>query len=309
MDITVAVCTWNRAHLLRRTLESLRRLEVPAGTRWEVLVVDNASTDATPALLNEYRALLPLRVVREARQGTAHARNRAAREAAGAFLLCTDDDVEVDAAWLRAYVDAIAAHPQAELFGGTVLPRFEGRPPRWLRSGWSLVSGAYAARELGTHGFDLEACIAHLPYGPSYAVRTALARRFPCDIGLGPNGAQRNVGDETTALSQMLLAGARGRWVPQARAWHWVSRERQTVAFVAEHFRLAARAPLPLQPPARPKSAEKLRRAAARHRRRYWLARALLRPAPVWLEHLRAAQRARGRLDALGPPAAAPVAA
>ena len=49
MDVTLLVCTWNRAERLDETLTSLARRNVPSGVRWEVVVVDNNSTDDTAA--------------------------------------------------------------------------------------------------------------------------------------------------------------------------------------------------------------------------------------------------------------------
>src|SRR5690606_2409380 len=104
--LTVAICTWNRSFLLARTLEQLGALIVPPGLRWELLVVDNASSDDTSQVLQGYLGRLPLRVVREERPGLSNARNAAIRAARGEYIIWTDDDVLVAPGWLAAYSDA-----------------------------------------------------------------------------------------------------------------------------------------------------------------------------------------------------------
>lgn len=133
MKLTVAICTWNRAELLRQTVDSLSRMIVPEGLEWELLVVDNGCTDHTEAMLASWSARLPLRTVRELAPGKSHALNRAVAEATGDYILFTDDDVLVDPTWMRAYYEAFCAHPEAAVFGGPITPWFEGEPPNWLR--------------------------------------------------------------------------------------------------------------------------------------------------------------------------------
>ncbi|HUJ10143.1 MAG TPA: glycosyltransferase, partial [Verrucomicrobiae bacterium] len=75
MDVAIIICTYNRADNLRRTLEVMCALQVPADLQWEVVVVDNNSTDATRAVCVEVGGRLPLRYIFEPRQGKSHALN------------------------------------------------------------------------------------------------------------------------------------------------------------------------------------------------------------------------------------------
>jgi glucosyl-dolichyl phosphate glucuronosyltransferase len=62
IEITVAICTWNRCKLLEQTLERMAAaLVVPADLAWELVVVDNGSTDATAEVIDRFRARLPIR--------------------------------------------------------------------------------------------------------------------------------------------------------------------------------------------------------------------------------------------------------
>jgi glycosyltransferase involved in cell wall biosynthesis len=134
IDISVVVCTYNRAKSLQKTLESIRASAVPERLSWEVIVVDNNSEDNTKAIVDDFARRSGLAVVYafEGKQGIRHARNRGMREAKGGIIAFIDDDVLVDKLWLENIMrlfretDAVAA-------GGKILPLWAKTPPKWLR--------------------------------------------------------------------------------------------------------------------------------------------------------------------------------
>jgi glucosyl-dolichyl phosphate glucuronosyltransferase len=143
-SVTVAICTWNRDHLLRQTLEEMTRLAVPAGLVWELLVVNNNCTDDTDGVIAAFAKRLPIRRLFESQPGLSHARNRAIAEAAGDYVVWTDDDVLVSPEWLAAYARAFARRPDAAVFGGPVAPWFPTTPPP--RAGWSARGRGWRTR-------------------------------------------------------------------------------------------------------------------------------------------------------------------
>jgi hypothetical protein len=76
LDITVIICTRNRAPQLRQALESAARLRVPDDLKWELVVVDNGSSDGTAEVAASFKSRLPVRVIREETPGLSNARNR-----------------------------------------------------------------------------------------------------------------------------------------------------------------------------------------------------------------------------------------
>ena len=117
--VTVAVCTRDRAVQLLECLDVLMSLDYPPD-RLDLLVVDNAPTDSsTRELVTRYPRV---RYVRESRPGLDWARNRAVREARGDIIAFTDDDVSVDAGWIRAIAAAFDEEPQAMCVTGLVVP-------------------------------------------------------------------------------------------------------------------------------------------------------------------------------------------
>jgi glycosyltransferase involved in cell wall biosynthesis len=127
-DITMIICTRDRATQLSKVLGSAVDLQIPQRLKWELLVVDNGSTmDGDVA--RSYRDRLPLRLVREERAGLSNARNKGVEEAAGQYICWTDDDVVLDPQWLAAYWAAFNRHPEAALFGGRITPCLSRRRP------------------------------------------------------------------------------------------------------------------------------------------------------------------------------------
>src|SRR5262245_24195708 len=134
IDVSVIIPTLNRATSLGRALDSAEVLDYPAD-RYEVIVVDNGSTDGTAAVAAGAKARSTgrtLRYVREEALGLHNARHTGARTAAGSILVFTDDDATFDRKWICAYADAFEAHPRMVAAGGPVRPSWEVPPPDWL---------------------------------------------------------------------------------------------------------------------------------------------------------------------------------
>jgi glycosyltransferase involved in cell wall biosynthesis len=234
MRLTVAICTWNRSDLLRPTLEQMTALRVPQSVSWELLVVNNNSTDATDDVIAEFTDRLPLRRLFEATPGQSNARNTAVRDAKGDYIIWTDDDVLVDADWLAAYARAFARHPEATIFGGPIDAWWDGTPPEWLVRAFPKVAGAYAALDLGDREVPLSH--EHYPFGANMAFRrdAHLAQPYDPNLGLRPGSSMR--GDEMAMIRALLAAGHTGWWVPDARVRHFIPKARQTLGYLQDYF-------------------------------------------------------------------------
>jgi glycosyltransferase involved in cell wall biosynthesis len=80
MLISVGICTYNRSDDLTNALTGLTLIQLPESLQWELLIIDNNSTDNTREIAGRYQSKLPLRYVFESQQGLSYARNRAIRE-------------------------------------------------------------------------------------------------------------------------------------------------------------------------------------------------------------------------------------
>lgn len=230
MDITVAICTWNRADLLDMTLMEMRKLRIEPGLKWEILIVNNRCTDHTDEVIARHESHLPLKRLYEPKQGHSNARNCAVNAAKGDLLIWTDDDVLVDENWINAYLEAAKAHPDAVFFGGTVDPLFEAEPPMWIHKHRHLTEGALALRRLGreVRPFSAE----EFPFGANMAFRMSKLPSLSFDPKLGRVGTGLISGDETQVLQQLKAQKCLGIWVGNARVRHYVPRERLTTRYM-----------------------------------------------------------------------------
>jgi len=295
--ISIAVCTWNRARMVEKTLRSFTEMEIPSGLDWEVVVVNNNSPDDTESVLQRYESRLPLRHFLETNQGIAHARNRAAREARGEIVLWTDDDVQVKPNWLAGYVDAIAEHPECGFFGGPVELNFDGVPPRWLVAGLDAIGGALGQVRV-TEAAPI-GVTAQLPFNCNMAVRREHHLALPYDTRYGRSAGGLVSGEETVFMQELLRLGIKGRWLPNVPVLHSVPVERQSIA----HLRKALNGvghELGIRSPARGRPEVFgvplwLWREAVTSEARFRLG--MLARSPGWHSHLATASIAWGRIQ------------
>ena len=138
IDFTVAIPTYNGETRLPKVIEYLRSQTDIEHISWEILVVDNNSSDHTAKVVQEYQAnwqqSYPLRYCFEAEQGLAFARQRAIEEARGEFIGFLDDDNLCATDWVSAAYQFGKEHPQVGAYGGKIQGSFEVEPPENLKA-------------------------------------------------------------------------------------------------------------------------------------------------------------------------------
>lgn len=140
--LSVIMCTYNRGELLGQAIRSVL-VQGDRGTpAFELIVVDNNSTDGTRQIIEAIAAGdSRVRYVFEPRQGLSFARNAAISRTRAPLVAFTDDDVRVEPDWVAAVVRAFEEHPGAAMVGGRVLPLWPAAPPAWLtRDHWSPLA-------------------------------------------------------------------------------------------------------------------------------------------------------------------------
>lgn len=233
MDLTVAICTYNRADSLEDTLAHLCRLQGVDGLRWELLLVDNNCTDHTQEVVARFTGRLPLRPLVERSQGLSHGRNRALREARGDLLVFTDDDVRPVPAWLGAYADAARDYPEADYLGGRIQPWWPQGKPGWVRDiNMPLLAGLFGTYDLGAVRHWYAPAELH-PFGANFALRRSLFERSaPFRTDLGVVGSVPGRGEEAEYFQRASADGARGLYVPAARVLHRVDASHLTLGYL-----------------------------------------------------------------------------
>jgi glycosyltransferase involved in cell wall biosynthesis len=225
MDATVIVCTYNRAASLKRTLESLQAQSARHGADWEVLVVDNNSTDDTRSVVDGLRLAFPrLRYAYEPTQGLAHARNRGIALARGDVLLFTDDDVTPEPDWVQRILDGMAS-TGCDACGGFIAPQWESPPPAWLTA---RFHGFLAIKAERSDDYPIVEG-SPLPYGANMAFRREVFTRFGLfDVTRGRRGHILASGEDGEFFGRILAAGATVMFFGEARVHHRVESFRLT---------------------------------------------------------------------------------
>jgi len=226
MKITVILCTYNRCQSLAKTLESVAASTLPNSVQWEVLVVDNNSTDHTREVVGDFCQRYPnlFRYVSESRSGKSFALNTGVCEARGDVLAFVDDDVTVEPTWLQNLTAALNDGEWAGT-GGRTLPAQAFTPPRWLAL--HLLGALCAHFDLGDAPCELD----RAPYGANMAFRKEMFERyglFRSDLGPSPNPEIPRPNEDTEFGRRLMAAGERLRYEPSAVVHHPVPEDRLT---------------------------------------------------------------------------------
>ncbi len=238
MHISVIICTYNRCESLRRTLVTLCALNIPAGVEWEVIVADNNSKDATPAVCDEFKTKLPLRYLFEPKQGKSNALNTSMQQALGKLHLFTDDDVDVTPDWVAQHLDAAARYPDAGFFSGRVVPRWETTPPKWVEEhSRTVLSGVTVCYQPSETEMQVTADMCG-GLGANLCLRQGVLDRAGISFrkDLGPSGGDQVRYEEVLLLRQLVEKGFPGIHIPTAIVYHRNSSERMTEKYVREYL-------------------------------------------------------------------------
>lgn len=229
--VSILIPTHNRAAILARTLESLAQIALPPSTSVELIIIANACTDDTKAVVAAHAARLPfpVRCFAEPTPGLSVARNRAVAEAKHDLLIFLDDDVQLDPRWLLAHLALFDEHG-ADVTTGRIDLWFEEAPdPGWLSPGMKTVLGHF---DLGPGVFPPPQ---HEIRGGNFGFRRAVfAQAGPFSTALGRTGAAGLLAGEEALFSQRAAAAGFSCLYSNAAAIrHWVPAKRLDPAYLA----------------------------------------------------------------------------
>jgi len=231
---TVAICTYNGRARIGYVLASLLNQTLSAYP-WEILVVDNASTDDTVEVCEQWRNKLtvPLRIVHEERQGLSYARECAGQNARGEIVCFLDDDSPAEQDWVEKAVQAFQEHPQAGCLGGKVKPIWEVAPTPLVLE---VCNFALAVCDHGEAPFRYEG-VCGGPVGAGMCIRRevlnqAYAAPAFSSLVTGRKGTTL-AGGEDTALGTVVGQMGHERWyIPTLRISHRIPAYRMQFAYL-----------------------------------------------------------------------------
>jgi glycosyltransferase involved in cell wall biosynthesis len=234
LDITILICTYNRAELLGPTLDSLAQMETP-GLTWEVLVVDNNSNDDTAAVVQSRVAgyPAPLRYLFEGRQGKSNALNTGMAATDADVIAFTDDDVQIPCDWLTQTKTAFDTF-HCDYVGGRVFPWWDTAPPRWLPTANGRLWAVIALLDYGLEPFRFGR---RIPLGVNMAVkRVAIERVGGFNPRMGRTAGTLMGQEQREWFLRAHAAGVVGYYSPDIVVRHWIPRDRLTKSYFRRWF-------------------------------------------------------------------------
>jgi len=232
-SVSIVICTRNRSALLAETCEALTRLPV-SDPPWELIVVDNGSTDDTGEVARSFSSRLgrPLRLLFEPEPGLSAARNRGVRESAAEVIAFLDDDAFPANGWL-ARLTRTLARENVYAAGGAVIPQFRSPLPSWFTDRYLPYLTVW---DLGAE--EQRLAYNEYPRGANMAFRRAAFERF----GLFSThlGRKKNLllsCEEIEFCLRIERGGGRVVYVPDAAVDHVVEGERVTPDWLVARFR------------------------------------------------------------------------
>lgn len=244
MKISVVFATHKRSELLKKTLQGLADADTQ-GLDWEVIVVDNNGEGEAQWVAHAFAGKLPLKYLIEKRPGKNHALNTALDHTSGELIIFTDDDVIPDRGWIKNLVAAAGRWPEADIFGGRILPLFpHGHPLPFLDH--EFMEGAYV---IADWGFPEGAISYGRIWGPNMMVRRRLfdgGMRF--NPLIGPRGSNYIMGGETEFCARAAAAGCKTIHVPSAIVHHHIQPEQLSLPWLCQRAFRYGRSIAALQP-------------------------------------------------------------
>lgn len=250
IDFTVVICTYNGAQRLPAVLERLRSQQQVDTLTWEVLVIDNNSSDQTAAVIRQYQANWPahppLRYGFEPRQGIAFARRCAIRQSQGQLIGFLDDDNLPEATWVSAAYTFGHTHLEAGAFGSEIKAHFEVAPP----PNFHRIASLLAIIERGDTPFPYPRRRGLLPAGAGMVVRRqAWLGCVPATPRLTGVCGQSLVhkGEDVETLTYIRDGGWQVWHNPAMKIWHQVSAERLQPSYLLRLCRAVGYSRFPLR--------------------------------------------------------------
>jgi glucosyl-dolichyl phosphate glucuronosyltransferase len=223
IPLSVVICTYNRSDRLVLALEALTRQTLPQQS-FEVLVVDNRSTDNTAAVCQQFQDKFSnFHYLFEPVQGLSKARNTGWKETQGLYVAYLDDDAIPCKLWAESIMSSFEeVHPQPVSVGGPIYPLWEIPKPEWItpimETLFTILDGGNTPRWFQENEY---------PWGANVVYRRdALENAGGFSEQLGRKGQNLLSGEEWLLNTALTAKGEKFYYSPQASVQHWVPKER-----------------------------------------------------------------------------------
>ncbi|HEX8194860.1 MAG TPA: glycosyltransferase family 2 protein [Pyrinomonadaceae bacterium] len=234
LKLNVILPTYNRAALLRRTLESLANAEIAPTLDVLATVVDNNSSDETRETIEEFvkkQGKVRFEYLFEKQQGRSAALNAGIKKSKTDLIATIDDDEEVAADWFVEIARLFGSRwNEIDFAGGKVLPRWENEPPAWVSKNWAGIGW----RDYGDAEWIYDETTPILSGGHAILKRTLFAELGFYHEALGATGKNLMSCEDDVFFDKLILAGKRGVYCPNLVIYHFVPSFRLTCNYLRQ---------------------------------------------------------------------------
>ena len=231
-EISAVICTHNRVDCLQACIDSLRDQSIDP-TSYEILVIDNGSTDGTKQLCESSGDIANFRYFLEPIPGLSQARNRGLQEASGAYIGYIDDDATAETQWLEKALESFKIDPTPDWVGGSVTLVWEEDPPSWLTE---YYYGALGWVDWGSEARFLNPASEWLVGCNSLFRRKTLEDLGGFDVRLGRKKDLLLSGEEVQIHHKIRVAGGGFYYHPAVHVRHQVSKARITPKYFYRRY-------------------------------------------------------------------------
>jgi glycosyltransferase involved in cell wall biosynthesis len=237
--LSIIICSCNRAESLRQTLDSIQKTSNHIDFPWELIVIDNNSSDHTRNVVENFAQTSELHVkyVFESNQGLSHARNRGVYEASGEIIVFTDDDVIVGQNWLQN-IWTFYQEYECDAMGGKILPFYPPNPPQWIKDHEWLLRGPLVIYDCG-EGIKLLDKTMDFPAGANMSFKKTCfcsCGFFRTDLGPRTGGIVGGGGEDEEFIGRLLQNNKKVYYNGTLFVWHKVPKKRMTYRYFARWY-------------------------------------------------------------------------
>jgi glycosyltransferase involved in cell wall biosynthesis len=237
VKLSVIIPTRNRAKVLERALQSIVNQTI-SQNHFEVIVVDNGSTDDTKSIVDSFvKKIKNLVYIYDENSGLHIGRHRGLLVAHADVLVYGDDDIEATPTWLEGVIESFEDESVA-LVGGKNIPNFESTPPNWILDMWEKggeqkVLGYLSILDFGD---EIQEINPNYVFGCNFSIRKAVLLEAG---GFHPDGMPQEIikyrGDGESYVSKYIINKSyKTIYNPKASVYHLCSTDRMTKKYFAQ---------------------------------------------------------------------------
>lgn len=229
--ISIVICTYNGVSKLEPTLQSIFSLQIEESINWELVIIDNASTDNTAQfcekMIQDYGFIAQSRVILESKVGCNHARRRGIDEAKYKWLLFCDDDNHVFPDYITNAWSILKSNPLVGAIGGQGIAVFEETKPEWF----DRYSSSFAIGPQATKEGKINSNRAELYSAGTFFRKEVLMHYFDSNFNcllVGRKGKEIYGGEDVELCLLLQLQGYEIWYSSQLKFYHYMPKARMT---------------------------------------------------------------------------------